>query len=193
MYSSISIIRRRRRRRLTARTQRAHSSRSYLGRLCRVGLRQAHPDMSSRPRYRKEARTGEKRPCRRSIRAPAAACGISTTKRIRRWRWRWRRRRRRKKRRRRRKRRTRKSASGEEDVLQYKHNTKKKKKTHSTHATRALLSFLPRPPLSCRLAPSAPDLSSRPRYRKEARTGEKRPCRRSTKAPAAACGISGIC
>ena len=58
------------------------------------------------------------------------ACGISTTKRIRRWRW-WRRMRRRRKRRRRRRMRRRKirmsmSASGEEDVLQYKHNTKKK-------------------------------------------------------------------
>ena len=41
------------------------------------------------------------------------------------------------------------SASGEEDVLQYKHNTKKKtkKKTHSAHVARALLSFLPRQPL----------------------------------------------
>ena len=73
----------------------------------------------------------------------------------------------------------RRSASGEEDVLQYKHNTKKKKKkkkkkeTHSAHAARALLSFLPRPPLSCRLAPSAPRLSSRPSYGKEARTGAK--------------------
>jgi len=36
----------------------------------------------------------------------------------------------------------RKGASGEEDVLQYKHNTKKKKKTHSARAARALLSFL---------------------------------------------------
>jgi hypothetical protein len=57
MYSSISIIRRRR---LTARTQRAHSSRSYLGRRCRVGLRQAHPDLSCRPRYEKKAKTGAK-------------------------------------------------------------------------------------------------------------------------------------
>ena len=58
----------------------------------------------------------------------------------------------------------RKGSSGEEDVLQYKHNTKMK--THSAHAARALLSFLPRPPLSCRLAPSAPRLEQQAKLRK---------------------------
>ena len=67
----------------------------------------------------------------------------------------------------------RKGSSGEEDVLQYKHNTKKKKKTHSTHATRALLSFLPRPPLSCRLAPSAPRLEQQATLRKRGKNGRK--------------------
>ena len=70
----------------------------------------------------------------------------------------------------------RKGASGEEDVLQYKHNTKKKKKkkkTHSAHAARALLSFLPRPPLSCRLAPSAPRLEQQAKPRKRGKNGSK--------------------
>ena len=72
----------------------------------------------------------------------------------------------------------RKGASGEEDVLQYKHNTKKKK-THSAHAARALLSFLPRPPLSCRLAPSAPRLEQQATLWKKRQVREqKRPCRR---------------
>ena len=65
----------------------------------------------------------------------------------------------------------RRSASGEEDVLQYKHNTKKK--THSTHAARTLLSFLPRPPLSCRLAPSAPRLEQQATLRKKGKNGSK--------------------
>ena len=64
------------------------------------------------------------------------------------------------------------SASGEEDVLQYKHNTKKKK-THSAHAARALLLFLPRPPLSCRLAPSAPRLEQQAKLRKRGKNGRK--------------------
>ena len=76
------------------------------------------------------------------------------------------------KRRRRRKRRMRRSASEEEVVLQYKHNTKKKK-THSTHAARALLSFLPRPPLSYRLAPSAPQLEQQVKLRKRGKNGSK--------------------
>ena len=68
----------------------------------------------------------------------------------------------------------RKGSSGEEDVLQYKHNTKKKKKkTHSAHAARALLSFLPRPPLSCRLAPSAPRLEQQAKPRKRGKNGSK--------------------
>ena len=71
----------------------------------------------------------------------------------------------------------RRSASGEEDVLQYKHNTKKKKMkkktTHSTHAARTLLSFLPRPPLSCRLAPSAPRLELQATLRKKGKNGSK--------------------
>jgi hypothetical protein len=66
----------------------------------------------------------------------------------------------------------RKGASGEEDVLQYKHNTKKKK-THSAHAARALFSFLPRPPLSCRLAPSAPHLEQQAKPRKRGKNGSK--------------------
>jgi hypothetical protein len=65
----------------------------------------------------------------------------------------------------------RRSASGEEDVLQYKHNTKMK--THSAHAARALLSFLPRPPLSCRLAPSAPRLEQQAKLQKRVKNGSK--------------------
>ena len=63
------------------------------------------------------------------------------------------------------------SASGEEAVLRYKHTTKMK--THSAHAARALLSFLPRPPLSCRLAPSAPRLEQQAKLRKRGKNGSK--------------------
>ena len=63
------------------------------------------------------------------------------------------------------------SVSGEEDVLRYKHTTKMK--THSAHAARALLSFLPRPPLSCRLAPSAPRLEQQAKLRKRGKNGSK--------------------
>ena len=63
------------------------------------------------------------------------------------------------------------SASGEEDVLRYKHTTKMK--THSAHAARALLSFLPRPPLSCRLAPSAARLERQAKLRKRGKNGSK--------------------
>ena len=41
-------------------SERTHSSRSYLGRRCRFGLRQAHPASSSRLRYGKKESTGAK-------------------------------------------------------------------------------------------------------------------------------------
>jgi hypothetical protein len=59
---------------------------SYLGRRCRVGLRQARPDLSSRPSYGKEARTGAKAAMPAFNKSSSSrACDISITKRIRRW------------------------------------------------------------------------------------------------------------
>ena len=50
-----------------------------------------------------------------------------------------------------------------------------KKKTHNAHVlvAHALLSFLPRPPLSCRLAPSAPRLEQQATLRKSGKNGSK--------------------
>ena len=48
-----------------------------------------------------------------------------------------------------------------------------KKKTHNAHVAHALLSFLPRPPLSFRLAPSAPRLEQQAKPRKRGKNGSK--------------------
>ena len=48
-----------------------------------------------------------------------------------------------------------------------------KKKTHNAHVAHALLSFLPRPPLSFRLAPSAPRLEQQATLWKKGKYGSK--------------------